>query len=203
MKNRSASPATLLVISAALLCAAGLQAAEKIKVLLVDGQNNHKWQETTPVLVEALESCGQFKVTVSTSPKKGADSAAWAAWKPAFAEADVVLSNYNGQDWPEDVKSSFVDYVKGGGGFVVAHAADNSFGKWAEFNKMIGVGGWGGRKIGRDGAWVHVVDGKLVRDTETDMNAGAHGGARPVRGRAHRHQSPDHQGTPRKVAAPG
>ncbi len=179
MKNRFASFVAPLAITGTLVFAPGLNAAEKLRVLLIDGQNNHKWQQTTPVLVEALKSCGQFEVAVSTSPKQGTGSEAWAAWKPAFADADVVLSNYNGEDWPETVRSSFVEYVKGGGGFVVVHAADNSFGKWAEYNKMIGVGGWGGRKIGRDGAWVHVVDGKLVRDTETDMNAGAHGGRDP------------------------
>ena len=179
MKNRLTGFTTLLAISGTFLCAGGLQAAGKLKVLLIDGQNNHKWQQTTPVLVEALEACGQFEVTVSTSPKKEADKEAWAEWKPGFAAADVVLSNYNGQEWPEDVKTAFVKYINTGGGLVVVHAADNSFGKWIEYNKMIGVGGWGGRKIGRDGAWVHVVDGKLVRDTETDKNGGSHGGRDP------------------------
>lgn len=179
MKNRITSLTTLLVISGAVLGLTDLQAADKLKILLIDGQNNHKWQKTTPVLIEALESCGEFKVSVSTTPAKGATTEAWAAWKPGFAQADVVLSNYNGQDWPEEVKKDFVAYVKGGGGLVVVHAADNSFGNWVEYNQMIGVGGWGERKIGRDGAWVHVVDGKLVRDTDSAMNAGAHGSREP------------------------
>jgi uncharacterized protein len=179
MKNPFKASTSLLILSGISLCATSLQAADKIKVLLIDGQNNHKWRLTTPVLVEALESCGQFEVTVSTSPDKGADKEAWNRWKPAFQAANVVLSNYNGEDWPEDVQTAFVDFVKEGGGFVVVHAADNSFGKWSEYNRMIGVGGWGGRKIGRDGPWVHVVDGKIVRDTETDMNGGAHGGRDP------------------------
>tara|TARA_B100001248_G_scaffold256430_1_gene237453 strand:- start:726 stop:878 length:153 start_codon:yes stop_codon:yes gene_type:complete len=29
--------------------------AKEIKVLLSDGQNNHNWKSTTPVMVEALE----------------------------------------------------------------------------------------------------------------------------------------------------
>ena len=43
------------VARAGLLAAAGpLGAADKIKVLIVDGQNNHNWKQTTPVLVNAL-----------------------------------------------------------------------------------------------------------------------------------------------------
>ena len=90
-------------------------------------------------------------------------------------------SNYNGQDWPEEVQKSFLAYVNGGGGFVVVHAANNSFGKWKEYNKIIGVGGWGGRKIGRDGPWVHIVDGKVVRDSETKGNGGSHGPRHPFK----------------------
>ena len=43
-------------------------AEEKLKVLLIDGQNNHSWQQTTPILKWALEESGRFAVTVSTTP---------------------------------------------------------------------------------------------------------------------------------------
>jgi hypothetical protein len=39
-----------------------------LSVLIVDGQNNHAWKETTPVLVQILNETGKFDVTVSTSP---------------------------------------------------------------------------------------------------------------------------------------
>ena len=45
-------------------------AFSEIKVLLLDGQNNHNWKATTPVIVEALERDNFSKVTVSTSPRK-------------------------------------------------------------------------------------------------------------------------------------
>ena len=35
------------------------------------------------------------------------------------------------------MKQSFESYVRGGGGFVSVHAADNAFPKWAAFNEMI------------------------------------------------------------------
>ena len=41
-----------------------------IKVLLIDGQNNHNWVETSPVIKEILEKTGRFEVVISTCPPK-------------------------------------------------------------------------------------------------------------------------------------
>ncbi|MDF1825331.1 MAG: ThuA domain-containing protein [Verrucomicrobiales bacterium] len=49
-------------------CSEAGAAKEKLSVLLIDGQNNHSWKETTPVLVALMEQSGRFEVTVSTSP---------------------------------------------------------------------------------------------------------------------------------------
>jgi len=168
-----------LIASLALLPLLTFAQEAKLKVLILDGQNNHDWKSTTPVLKEALESSGVFTVTVSTSPPAKSKPDAWAAWKPDFAAYDAVLSNYNGQMWPEEVRQAFVRYMRDGGGFVCVHAANNSFGRWEEYNKMIGVGGWGGRKLGKDGAWLHAVDGSIVRDTTSTGGAGSHGPRSP------------------------
>lgn len=168
---------TLRVLPALAACGWGLQtqAADKlIQVLIIDGQNNHKWQTTTPVLQEALESSGVFKVTVSTSPPAKQPAESWSTWNPDFKSYDAVVSNYNGELWPEAVRKNFETYVSNGGGFVVVHAANNSFPQWEEYNRMIGVGGWGGRNH-KSGPWVHVVDGKAVWDRETEGNGGSHG----------------------------
>lgn len=162
-----------LALSLAALASTSLSAAEKLKVLIVDGQNNHKWEITTPVLKDALESSGAFTVEVSTTPSKGAAKEAWDAWKPAFSNYKAVVSNYNGEPWPEEVRAAFTKYVAEGGGFVSVHAANNSFPEWKEYNAMIGVGGWGGRNE-KSGPWLYVKDGKLFRDT-TAGNGGAHG----------------------------
>lgn len=150
-----------------------LQAADKLKVLIVDGQNNHKWDITTPVLKHALESSGAFTVRVSTTPPKGSAKEAWDGWKPVFSDYNAVVSNYNGEPWPEAVRAAFTQYVADGGGFVSVHAANNSFPDWKEYNDMIGVGGWGGRNE-KSGPWLYVKDGKLFRDTSAG-NGGAHG----------------------------
>jgi type 1 glutamine amidotransferase len=46
------------------------RAEDKISVLIVDGQNNHAWQQTTPHMKKWLEECGRFTVSVATSPAK-------------------------------------------------------------------------------------------------------------------------------------
>jgi uncharacterized protein len=146
----------------------------KIKVLLIDGQNNHNWKATTPVLVDALERSNGFSVTVSTSPPKKSNSTEWKKWKPAFSAYDVTLSNYNGETWPKEIEDNLVNYVKSGGAFVVVHAANNSFGNWPEYNRMIGLGGWGGRNE-KSGPYLFYNDlGKLVRDPRPGRG-GSHG----------------------------
>src|ERR1051325_10736838 len=93
-------------IAAGLLLALSLQAAPR-KALIVDGQNNHAWKETTPVLKKLLEETGLFTVGVVTTPSKGADMS---AFKPQFSGYDVVVLNYNGDPWPGDAKSAFEKY---------------------------------------------------------------------------------------------
>lgn len=146
----------------------------KIRVLLIDGQNNHNWKATTPVMVDILESSGSFKVTVSTSPPKKSEAAAWAKWNPKFNSYAVTVSNYNGEMWPKEVQDNLTNYVKGGGSFVVVHAANNAFGQWKEYNQMIGLGGWGGRNE-KSGPYLFYNDlGKLVRDPRPGRG-GSHG----------------------------
>ena len=93
---------------------------------------------------------------------KQENAAKWLKWRPAFSDYDVVVSNYNGQSWPKDVEKEFEKYMRQGGGLVVVHAADNAFSGWEEYNKMMGIGGWGGRNEEsgpmlryRNGQWVH------------------------------------------------
>ena len=98
--------------------------AAPIKALIVDGQNNHDWEETTPILEKMLEDTGLFTVDVATSPPKGQDMS---GFKPDFAAYDVVVSNYTGDAWPEETKAAFEKFVADGGGLVIYHAADNAF----------------------------------------------------------------------------
>jgi type 1 glutamine amidotransferase len=155
---------------ALLTLAVSATAADKIKVLIVDGQNNHKWRETTPVLKQILEETGLFTVDVSTSPEKGKGIE---SWQPKFSNYAVVVSNYNGELWSPAMQEAFEKYVSGGGGFVPVHAANNAFPEWKAYNDMIGVGGWGGRSE-KSGPYLRWRDGKWTMDTSAGRG-GSHG----------------------------
>ena len=145
-------------------------AKSSLKVLIVDGQNNHNWKGTTPVLKSILEDSGMFEVDVATSPGKGQPMG---GFKPDFAAYDVVVGNYTGADWPEETQKAFMDYMSSGGGFVVYHAADNAFPGWKEYNEMIGLGGWGGRDE-KSGPMIRYEGDKAVFD-DTPGRGGTHG----------------------------
>jgi type 1 glutamine amidotransferase len=169
----------------------------KIKVLIVDGQNNHgDWPKITAMLKQYLETTGKFSVDVERSKYtwKGND---WLKdyslddgkeyeavkkaktdpdFKPDFSQYQVVVSNfgYGAADWPADTQTAFTKFVNEGGGFVAIHAADNSFPAWKEYNEMIGLGGWGNRDE-KDGPYVYYDDkGEIVRD-DSEGSGGGHG----------------------------
>ena len=152
--------------------------AASLRALIIDGQNNHDWRHTTPVLKKILEDTGLFQVDVVTTPPKGGD---FSTFRPDFAKYQVVVSNYNdfpdGSKWPDPVKEAFEKYVQGGGGFVSYHAADNAFPEWSAYNQMIGVGGWMGRDE-KSGPYWYYRDNKLVSDPSPG-NAGQHGERKP------------------------
>jgi type 1 glutamine amidotransferase len=163
-----------LVLTTSSLLITQLQAEQdgKIMALLIDGQNNHNWRVTTPLIQQTLEGCGRFDVDVLTSPAKGESLD---DFNPDFSKYDVVVSNYNGQLWNDETQRAFEAFVSGGGGFVSVHAADNSFPQWRAYNRMIGLGGWGGRSE-KDGPYVRWKDGekRFTRDLSPGRG-GTHG----------------------------
>jgi type 1 glutamine amidotransferase len=158
-----------LLLAIFVLFTAALQAAP-IKVLLLDGQNNHDWKRTTPELKKILEDSGLFTVEVATSPAQGKDMS---SFKPDFAAYRVIVSNYNGDPWSKETQAAFEKFVREGGGFVSVHAADNAFPEWKEYNEMIGVGGWGERNE-KSGPYLRLRDGKWVQDASPGRG-GSHG----------------------------
>jgi len=205
---------------------------DKLSVLLIDGQNNHQWQLTTPVLKKILENSGRFTVEVSTTPEgiprqprvsTGKDQkkddvqqlkrweeavarikreapAQWKAWRPDFSKYDVIVSNYNGESWPEEVRQSFEKYVREGGSFVVVHAADNAFPDWPAYNEMIAVGGWGGRDE-NSGPMLRLREGEWVEDTSAGRG-GTHGTRIPVVVKVRQPEHPIVKGLPQEWMHP-
>src|SRR5258706_7899687 len=158
---------TFLLLICSML-AANLSAAP-MKALIIDGQNNHDFRATTPHLKKVIEETGLFTVDVATTPK-GKDVS---QFHPNFSDYKVIISNYSGERWGKENEEAFVQFVKGGGGFVSVHAADNSFPDWKEYNEMIGVGGWGGRNE-KSGPYLRLRDGAFQHDTKPGPG-GSHG----------------------------
>jgi type 1 glutamine amidotransferase len=125
----------------------------KISVLIVDGVNNHDWQTGTRELKKIFSATGRFQVDVSTTPPRGAADSDWAKWRPRFDAYQAVLLNWNGGHladglrWPAEVEQALLAYVRGGGGLIVFHAANNAFLQWPEYNDMIGLG-WRTKEFG-------------------------------------------------------
>jgi len=181
---------------------------DRLKVLIIDGQNNHRaWPKTTMMMKDYLEQTGLFAVDVERSAfiwngsydqetesevridlrdkyqlRDGktyfkVDSPKYdKGFNPDFSKYDVVVSNFGwlAKPWPETTQRAFEKYVSSGGGLVIVHAANNCFGDWPEYNKMIGLGGWGDRNS-EDGPYVFYDNhGKLVRDPGQGK-CGSHG----------------------------
>lgn len=146
---------------------------KEIRVLLIDGQNNHKnMVDGSKFMKEVLEETGLFKVDVLTTPPAGGDMT---TFRPDFSQYDVVVSNYNGDSWTDQTNLAFEKFVAGGGGFVSVHAADNAFAKWEAYNLMIGIGGWEGRDE-KSGPYLYYDEskGEPVLDV-TAGKGGSHG----------------------------
>ncbi|OFY46507.1 MAG: hypothetical protein A2X22_09345 [Bacteroidetes bacterium GWF2_49_14] len=161
------------------------------KALIVTGQNNHEWKASTPILKQILENSGLFAVEVAQSPEGGKDMS---NFKPVFTKYNLVVLDYNGDAWPAETQKNFESYVAGGGGVVVYHAADNAFREWKEYNKIIGLGGWGDRNES-DGPYVRWRDGQIVRDTIAGRG-GSHGRQHPFRVTTREPEHPIMKGLP-------
>ncbi len=132
-----AATVALLVQTPAVL---GLARAP-VRVLILSGQNNHNWRETTPALEAILRNCGRFTVAVTERPET--------LTAAEFAKVDVLVSNWNTfgakaavKEWPDRARSDFIEFVRNGGGVVVVHAGGSMFGDWTEFQQIIGAT-WG------------------------------------------------------------
>ena len=135
MKSTLSRITRCLPIAALLLCGSVAQAAEKLKALIVDGQNNHAvWPKATVMMKQYLESTGQYEVDVERTrfiwmserekdwlPKAGAREAeavkapvADPAFNPDFSKYAVVVSNFgwNAAGWPEETRAALLAEIE-------------------------------------------------------------------------------------------
>ena len=174
MRNNCRWACGAILLALAGIFALPASAADKINVLIIDGQHNHKWQETTPAIKEMLTKTGRFNVEVATTPAAKDPKENWGKFKPDFSKCNVVLMNYHGQEWPEEVNTAFEKFIADGGGLVAYHATVFAFPKWENWNKMIGLG-W--RKADYGDRLSMDDSGKVVRSPKGEGPGSGHGPA--------------------------
>jgi type 1 glutamine amidotransferase len=171
----------------------------KLRVVIIDGQNNHNWRGTTPILKQALEQSGRFTVAVSSNLKEGDKPGSvkeTVPFPPDLDRYDVVLSNYNGAPWSEAFQKSLDEHVQGGKvGLVVFHAANNAFSGWPEFNRMIGMG-WRNNKFG-DNIY-YDAEGKAIRVPKGEGRGAGETGLHPFRVTVRNAEHPITRGMPKE-----
>ncbi len=139
-------------------------------VLILSGQNNHDWERTVVHLERTLNEVDRFTVDVTLSPAEESDQEAWDEWNPEFSTYDVILLDYNGELWPERVRTNFEEYVTGGGNVLVIHAANNPFPEWDAYESMVGIL-WRDKDAGY-GAYWDEEQGLVRIDPGKDQGAG-------------------------------
>ncbi len=115
-----------------------------IPVLILSGQNNHEWQETTPFLKQILEDTGRFSVDITEHPEQMSAE----QLKP-YA---IIVSNWNAYgnrkgtalvtEWPKAAQAAYLNFVLEGKGHVVVHAGASSFYGWEAYQQLIGGASW-------------------------------------------------------------
>ncbi len=105
-------------------------------VLVLSGQNNHDWKQTTPPLRKMLTDSKRFAVDVTDDPT---------TINPADLDRyDVIVSNWTNwpehqnRIWPAPVEQAIQDFVAGGKGFALFHAAGTPFQNWPEYQQIVG-----------------------------------------------------------------
>lgn len=195
---------SLLFLLTALLIPLATSAAEPIRVLIVDGQNNHNWKATTPILKKTLEDTGLFKVDVATAPAfvgKGPTPPKNADDKTAMQkyEADLEKFKLSAAQYKKDMaafRPKFSDYqavVSNYNGDLWSEETQRDFVKYIEQGggfvvvhaannafpqwpeyNLIIGVGGWGGRNEKSGPYIRLRDGKFTLD-HSKGNGGSHG----------------------------
>jgi type 1 glutamine amidotransferase len=113
------------------------KAPEGAKVLLLSGgqRQHHGYRDQALYLAGLLENTGRYEVTMAE------DAAILET--PALRKYDLILVNADRRDpefkYTRAQQQALLDYVRGGGGYVSVHAANNAAPDWLpEWRAMLG-----------------------------------------------------------------
>lgn len=97
-------------------------------------------------------------------------------YNPDFEKYDLIINNmgWKASTWSPELRAKLETFISNGGGMVVIHAANNSWGDWPAYNKMIGMGGWGGRNT-ESGPYVYYDEKGGLHYDKSEGACGSHG----------------------------
>jgi type 1 glutamine amidotransferase len=111
----------------------------RVRGLILSGQNNHEWAETTAALLKMYNDRQGFEIDVNIDPES--------LTYEEIKKYDVLISNWN--NWPDNdieldpaLEKALLDYVQEGGGIVFFHAGASSYYS-SEIYHDLGIGKWG------------------------------------------------------------
>jgi len=124
----------LILLSGAL---SGYQSASSkernIRVLILNGSNNHEWKQTGSVLQSIFQSYEGFQSKITNRP----DTLTFQSLK----QFDVLVSNWNSWPenelrWSETAEEGLLKFIHQGGGLVTFHASSSAFYRWEQFREI-------------------------------------------------------------------
>ncbi|MGO8677133.1 MAG: ThuA domain-containing protein [Limisphaerales bacterium] len=126
----------LLATTAPTFQASAAEAPNKIKVLLITGDDVsvHPWPVVSKAIKEVLAASGRFEVRVCEDPGI-LDSAT------SLARYDLVFLDFYNAQTPTlspAAKENLLKFVSGGKGFGLCHLSSASFKEWPEFRDLCG-----------------------------------------------------------------
>ena len=109
------------------------RAAGQVRVLVLTGNELHRWKETAPFLKKFLAADPRFAVELSEDLHLLAS--------PKLRQYDVIVLNYMNWKSPdpgEEARAGLKRFVEEGNGLVLVHFACGAFQGWPEFAKIAG-----------------------------------------------------------------
>jgi len=117
--------------------------APRIRTVIITGQDNYNWEVSTIAIAKILRYSGLFSVDIAYSPAQGDNMSAFCV---DFSKYDLVVLDYNGDEWNQGMKEAFLEYVNNGGDVVIYHSAAASFPTWKEYKRIAAAGQWSGEQ---------------------------------------------------------
>ncbi|MFC1619465.1 ThuA domain-containing protein [Candidatus Neomarinimicrobiota bacterium] len=110
--------------------------ARNINVLILQFFDSHDMRYQAEIYEQVLNATGDYDAEVMIIP----EDQNWEDIDIRFADYQLIISSYLGQEMPDRIKDEFDQYMSDGGNLVIVHQGVLSLEGWSKFHEMIGLG---------------------------------------------------------------